>query len=116
MCSFSLDTDLPRNLDHSADDATRGLEALYQSRLADDGMVLEVLIHDQDGNAPTTDTLLEWADNFGLTMPVLSDAGEHVVSSYAGGWHFGPPFVVVLDKGDVISAVDGSEAEWEALF
>lgn len=79
-------------------------------------MILEVMIQNSAGEAPTTADLREWRDAFGLTMPVLSDAGEHVVSSYAGGWHFGPPFMVVADQGSRLTAVDGEESDWEALF
>jgi len=64
-------------------------------------MFLEVMIEDADYNEPTVEVLQDWSDQYGLTMPVLSDAGEAGLYSFATG-SIGLPFTVLLDKGAVV--------------
>lgn len=79
-------------------------------------MVLEVMIQNNDYETPTERELEEWADAFGLTVPVLADEGQQVISSYANG-EIGLPYIVVMDRGVVIEKIgDGTERDAEKLL
>lgn len=79
-------------------------------------MVLDVMIENNDGATPSVSELGDWADTYGLTIPVLADKGEQVVASYAQG-SIGLPYVVVLDRGVVVKKVgDGTESYAEGLL
>lgn len=51
--------------------------------------------------------LEDWADRYGLTMPVLSDRNSELMWQYAAdaGGSVGLPFTVVLDRGVVIDTI-----------
>lgn len=50
---------------------------------ADDGFFVITLLHeDIDGQDPTVENLVEWADAFGLSTPVLADPGAEVTSRF----------------------------------
>ncbi len=69
-------------------------------------MVLEIITEVDDGSAPDTEDLEGWADEFGLTMPVLADPGSTILYSYAEGMSsIGLPFTVVVDRGVVIDSI-----------
>ncbi len=76
-----------------------GLEAEYQDRVAAGGMFWEVIIENNDSAAPSVEDLGEWADSYGLTMPVLADGG--MISSFVSG-SYGLPYTMVIDRGMVI--------------
>lgn len=78
-------------------------------------MVLEVIIENNDNVTPSQEDLVDWADNYGLTMPVLADDGASVMWRYSSG---GLPTIVLIDRGMVLSSVDefAHEAEIEALL
>jgi peroxiredoxin len=78
-------------------------------------MVLEVIIENNESVTPSQDDLVEWADKFGLTMPVLADDGASVMWRYSSG---GLPTIVLIDRGMVLSSVDefAQEPEIEALL
>jgi len=88
---------------------------VYQSRKDKGFMLLEVMIENTDYETPTVDELGSWADNYGLTMPVLSDDGESVLYSYATG-SIGLPFTVLLDRGVVVDEVNSSEGSIDGLL
>jgi peroxiredoxin len=67
-------------------------------------MFLEIIIENNDSETPSVEDLGEWADNYGLTMPVLADEGESVLYSYATG-SIGLPYTVLLDRGVVVDSV-----------
>lgn len=70
---------------------------------------------DLSGNTPSAAQLTQWADTFGLTHPVVADAGWGVTMQYAGfSWsmpsmHQLAPGGVVVRKKTVVS-----EAQIEA--
>lgn len=66
-----------------------------------------------DGSEPAD--LLEWAEEYGLTHPVVGDgAGDFYWLYGEGGW----PMPVLIDRGMVLSSInDGAgAAEIEALL
>jgi len=67
-------------------------------------MFLEIIIENNDSESPSVDDLTEWADTYGLTMPVLADAGSSVLYTYASG-SIGLPYTVLLDRGVVVESV-----------
>ncbi len=77
-----------------------GLEAEYQDRVAAGGMFWEVIIQNNESAVPSQDDLVEWADTYGLTMPVLADEAG-MISSFASG-SYGLPYTMVIDRGMVI--------------
>lgn len=68
-------------------------------------MVLEVMIENDSLETPSVEELVEWADRYGLTMPVLADANS-VMDDYVGGdgSAVGLPYTVVIDRGVVIES------------
>jgi hypothetical protein len=82
-----------------------GLEAVYQDGKDEGLMVLEIIIEDEQGNAPDQDDLVSWADQFGLTMPVLADPGSSTLYSFATG-SIGLPYTVLLDRGVVVESTN----------
>jgi len=68
-------------------------------------MVLQVITETADYSTPEQADLQEWADSYGLTMPVLADA-EGMLWTYAEGMtSVGLPFTVVLDRGVLIDTI-----------
>jgi hypothetical protein len=67
-------------------------------------MILEVIIENDASQVPSQDDLKSWADEFGLTMPVLADE-ESILYEYASGGSVGLPYTVVLDRGVVIDTI-----------
>jgi hypothetical protein len=82
-----------------------GLEATYQAN-KDDLMIMNVIIEDESGNAPDAADLESWSSQFGLTLPVLADAGSSTLYSYATGGSIGLPFTVLLDRGVVVESTN----------
>lgn len=68
-------------------------------------MLLEVIIEDENYEAPTQEDLLGWAEQYGLTMPVIADPGSSTLYQYATG-SIGLPFTVLLDRGVVLESAD----------
>lgn len=60
-------------------------------------MPLFILGENNDSETPTTDDLKEWADNYGITSPVLADAGW--ATAYAYNFPGGLPYRVLMDQG-----------------
>lgn len=80
-------------------------------------MFLEIMIENLDYETPSQDELVEWRDNYGLGMPVLADAGESVMYSFAAGMSsVGLPFTVVLDRGLVVDKINGSVSDMDQLL
>ena len=67
-------------------------------------MVLEVMIENNQSQTPKVKELGQWADTYGLTMPVLADK-DLEIWNYAGGGSVGLPFTVVMDRGLVIDTI-----------
>lgn len=69
-------------------------------------MFLEIMIEDNNGGDVDQDELNEWADTYGLTMPVISDPGSATMWSYASGQgSVGLPFIVLVDQGAVVKEI-----------
>jgi hypothetical protein len=63
-----------------------------------------------DGDDPAD--LLEWADTYGLTHPVVGDgAGEFYWAYGDGAW----PMPVLIDRGMVLSSVNNGGSEASAI-
>jgi hypothetical protein len=93
-----------------------GLEAEYQERLPEGGMFWEVMIENMDSATPSQDELVEWADTYGLTMPVLADTGKSMFGSFAPGGG-GLPYTVLVDRGMVVTTVaTASVSEMDELL
>ena len=82
------------------------LEAEYQSHKDDGLMVVEVMTEKVDGSPADVDTLNTWADEYGLTLPVLADPNSTTLWTYASGGSVGLPFTVVLDRGMVVHSTN----------
>ena len=93
-----------------------GLEAEYQERLPEGGMFWEVMIENNESVTPSVEELGEWADTYGLTMPVLADEGEQMLYSFATG-SIGLPYTVLIDRGMVVTSVgSASVSEMDELL
>ena len=94
-----------------------GLQAEYEERAPKGGMFLEILIENLDYETPSQEELSDWRDTYGLKMPVLADAGESVMYSFAAGMSsVGLPFTVVLDRGLVVDKINGNLGDMDALL
>jgi len=67
-------------------------------------MIMNVIIEDESSNAPDQDDLVAWSQQYGLTMPVVADAGSSTLYSYATGGSIGLPFTVLIDRGVVVES------------
>lgn len=78
-------------------------------------MLLEIIIENNETVTPSQDDLVDWADNYDMTMPVLADDGGSVMWRYSDG---GLPTLVLVDHGMVLSSVNegAHEAEIDALL
>ena len=78
-------------------------------------MVLEVMVENDQSQVPKVSELGEWADTYGLTMPVLSDK-DAIMWQYADGMSsVGFPFTVVLDHGAVVDTIMSGANEGRAV-
>ncbi|MFN7144603.1 MAG: peroxiredoxin family protein [Myxococcota bacterium] len=92
-----------------------GLEDVYQRHKDSGFMLLETIIENNEYEAPSEDELLEWADEYGMTMPVLADPNGATMWSF--GADGGLPFMVLFDRGMVIENTGYlSESDIEALL
>ncbi|GDX79801.1 hypothetical protein LBMAG42_16120 [Deltaproteobacteria bacterium] len=71
-------------------------------------MVVEAITEIDDGSAAGQSDLQDWADEFGLTMPVVADPESALMWKYAAGFDgsVGLPFTVVIDRGVVIDSIN----------
>lgn len=81
------------------------LEELHQRRASDGVTVWGILFQNAQGQDPGPDDLTAWADEFGLTHPVLADRGEKAFDAWGSG-HQPVLFVVDADQ-QVVWAGDG---------
>ena len=88
----------------------KGYQAAYADHEADGLMVIQVLIEDLDSQEPAADDLATWADTFEIAFPVLG-GGQEALYDYAGDGAVGLPLNVVLDRGLVITAIDGVDVD-----
>ncbi len=74
-------------------------------------MIMNVIIEDESSNAPDQDDLVAWSEQYGLTMPVVADAGSATLYSYATGGSIGLPFTALLDRGVLVESVEYPSAQ-----
>ncbi len=80
-------------------------------------MILEIMIEDNSGGDVDQEELNVWADQYGLTMPVISDPGSSTMYSYATGGSVYLPFTVLVDKGAVVKKIDNVDiSDLDALL
>jgi hypothetical protein len=87
-----------------------GLQALYERNVDRGFQIITAL------NGTETADLAAWADEYGLTHPVVGDAGDEFFWTFSksSAW----PMIVLLDRGMLITSVDdgAGEAEVEELL
>jgi hypothetical protein len=86
------------------------LEAEWQEA-GEDIMILEIMTEDSAGGTVEEAELVEWADTYGLTMPVVSDPNSSVMWSFATGGSVGLPYTVLIDQGMVVETVGGGSID-----
>jgi hypothetical protein len=60
------------------------------------------MIEDMNSGEVDQDELNQWDDQYGLSMPTLTDPGSATMWSYANGGSVGLPYTMVIDRGGVI--------------
>ena len=79
---------------------------MYQEHKDDGLMVINAITENDQRTPPSADDLTYWANTYGLTFPVVADAGSTTMWSYAtGGGSLGLPFGVLIDRGMVVHDV-----------
>lgn len=69
-------------------------------------IVLNVIIEDENSEEVDQGELQDWADNYGLTMPVVYDpAGAYMWSHLEGASSVGLPYMEVLAPGAAIDTL-----------
>lgn len=76
---------------------------------------MDVMIEDNDGGEVDEAELKEWADQYGLSIPVVSDPGSSVLYRYATG-SIGLPYKVLIDHGVVVESINASDSELTSLL
>ncbi len=75
-------------------------------------MVLEVIVENDESAAPSVDEAAEWADTYGLTMPVLAGSDDLMYKYAEGMSGVGLPFTVVIDPGvEIFNIASGTQVE-----
>ena len=82
------------------------LEALYQEYVDDGFIVITLLGENSAGATPSQSELEDWANQFGLTHPVVADAGFGVTASFVTGGTIGLPSMDLIEAGGEIVKVD----------
>ena len=71
--------------------------------------MIQALAENNESQSPTQEDLAGWAENYGLTFPVLSDAGWAVNNRYEQD--NGIPTKILIAPGGELIAVDDFTAE-----
>ena len=70
-------------------------------------MVISMMIENNSGRPASQDDLSNWADDFGIAFPVVSDREGGELWEYAAGMNeVGLPFKVLLDRGGEIMEIE----------
>ena len=73
-------------------------------------MVIQALAENNSSSTPTAEELMGWADQYGLTFPVVADAGWAIESRYAQDNGI-PSFTLLAPGAEVVAADDfGAES------
>lgn len=77
-----------------------------QDELGDQSWVVQVLVQDATGGPPGIDDAEEWADRYGLELPVLADElQENLVQWAIFAW---PTAFIVAPDGEILVRSDGA--------
>ncbi len=79
-------------------------------------MVVNVIIENEARESPSQEDIAAWAEEFGLTLPVVADPGSSTMYSYATGGSVGLPFTALLDRGVVVESTDYPSGEAAAAL
>lgn len=94
------------------------LQSLTRSHDAGAFMAIEMMAENQDSDPAVGADVVAWADDNGLTFPVLAVGGFDLLESYADGSAVGIPYRVLLGPGLVIVDPGGAigDEDVEALI
>ncbi len=80
-------------------------------------MLLEIIIENDRSRDPSLSDLQDWANQYGLTMPVLADPGAGTMWAFADGQSsVGLPFTVLIDHGVVSDTNYPTERDWDRIL
>ncbi|MCB9741455.1 MAG: TlpA family protein disulfide reductase [Alphaproteobacteria bacterium] len=88
---------------------TGSLQALYEEKRDRGLIVIQALAENAESQDPTQEELQGWADNYGLSYPVVADPGWAVNNRYEQD--NGIPTHVLIAPGGELIAVDDYNAE-----
>ena len=87
----------------------QGFEDLVRDYAADDVIVIDVLVQDAGGGAPTVEDAAMWKDVFGLSYPILADVDGAFFQTYG---HDTDVFVFyVIDRDGAIVWTEAREGD-----
>ena len=81
-----------------------GLEALHQEYMDRGFIAISLMGENTSGGTPTPEDLQEWAATYGITHPLVADAGWAYSSKYFTG---GIPSETLMAPGAVLKVIDG---------
>lgn len=85
-----------------------GLEALYDEYDPSEFIIITMHSENTDYETPSTEDLMDWAETYGLSTPVVAEASA--VGDYVSG-SYGIPYQILLGPGMVVLDSDGVVAE-----
>ena len=91
------------------------LEEEYQERKDDGFVVIQLLLDGQSYDSPPD--LERWADQFGLTSPLVSDHNQEIAQHYVASGSFGIPNYTILDRELVVRDwfQEGGTIDWSLV-
>jgi hypothetical protein len=78
-------------------------------------MLINIVIENERSRPPSTEELADWAEEHGMSFPVLSDE-EGVIWSYAEGGSVALPFKILMDDGVEIVSKNPRDRDIEATL
>jgi len=77
-------------------------------------MIISLLAENDSGSTPTTEELASWADDYGISTPVVADDGWTITYRFATGSSIGLPTLHLIGPGAEVIAVDSTSEGWYA--
>ncbi len=90
------------------------MEALYQEHKDEGLMIVTLLMENYDKEPPSQSELVEWAEQYEQTFPVLSDA-PRVADRFTERGEVSLPSHSVIGPGAEVLVADGNVTEEEIL-